>query len=59
MDYSLNELIEKALAEDLGSGDVTSEATIPSESTSEAVMLAKQHLVLAGIEVSREVFLSS
>jgi nicotinate-nucleotide pyrophosphorylase (carboxylating) len=58
MDYSLKELIKKALAEDLGSGDVTSEATIPAESTSEAVMLAKQHLVLAGIEVSREVFLS-
>lgn len=57
MDYSLKELIEKALAEDLGSGDITSEATIPAESTSEAVMLAKQHLVLAGIEVSREVFL--
>jgi nicotinate-nucleotide pyrophosphorylase (carboxylating) len=57
MDHSLIELIEKALAEDLGSGDVTSEATIPAESTSEAVMLAKQHLVLAGIEVSREVFL--
>jgi nicotinate-nucleotide pyrophosphorylase (carboxylating) len=57
MDHTLNELIEKALAEDLGSGDVTSEATIPAESTSEAVMLAKQHLVLAGIEVSREVFL--
>jgi nicotinate-nucleotide pyrophosphorylase (carboxylating) len=57
MDHSLKELIEKALAEDLGSGDVTSEATIPAESASEAVMLAKQHLVLAGIEVSREVFL--
>jgi nicotinate-nucleotide pyrophosphorylase (carboxylating) len=57
MDHTLNELIEKALAEDLGSGDVTSEATIPAESMSEAVMLAKQHLVLAGIEVSREVFL--
>jgi len=58
MDHSLKELIEKALAEDLGPGDVTSEATIPAESTSEAVMLAKQHLVLAGIEVSREVFLT-
>ena len=57
MDNSLRELIEKALAEDLGSGDVTSKATIPAESVSEAVMLAKQHLVLAGIEVSREVFL--
>jgi nicotinate-nucleotide pyrophosphorylase (carboxylating) len=58
MNYSLKELIEKALAEDLGPGDVTSEATIPADSTSEAVILAKQHLVLAGIEVSREVFRS-
>jgi nicotinate-nucleotide pyrophosphorylase (carboxylating) len=58
MDYSLKELIETALEEDIGAGDVTSEATIPAESTSEAVMLAKQHLVLAGIEVSRAVFLS-
>lgn len=58
MDDYLKKLIEQALAEDLGSGDVTSEATIPAESTSEAVMLAKQHLVLAGMEVSREVFLT-
>jgi nicotinate-nucleotide pyrophosphorylase (carboxylating) len=57
MDNSIKELIKKALTEDLGSGDVTSEATIPAESTSEAMMLAKQHLVLAGIEVSRDVFL--
>jgi nicotinate-nucleotide pyrophosphorylase (carboxylating) len=57
VDSSLKELIENALAEDLGSGDVTSEATISAESTSEAMMLAKQHLVLAGIEVSRDVFL--
>jgi len=58
VDPYLASLIERALAEDLGSGDVTSEATIPAESVSEAVMLAKQHLVLAGIEVSREVFLA-
>jgi nicotinate-nucleotide pyrophosphorylase (carboxylating) len=58
MDYSLKELIETALEEDIGAGDVTSEATIPAEATSEAIMLAKQHLVLAGIEVSRAVFLS-
>jgi len=57
VDPYLTSLIERALSEDLGAGDITSEATIPAESTSEAVMLAKQHLVLAGIEVSREVFL--
>ena len=56
MDYSLKELIEKALAEDLGPGDVTSEATIPADSTSLAVILAKQDLILAGIDIAPEVF---
>lgn len=52
----LQKIIEEALAEDIGSGDVTTEATIPSDSVSVARMLAKQDLVLAGIEVSRQVF---
>lgn len=56
MDFNLKNLIANALAEDLGNGDITSEATIPVESTSEAVILAKQHLVLVGIDVAREVF---
>src|SRR5512140_1252934 len=56
MNQALHELIEKALSEDIGPGDVTSEATIPAESASTAVILAKQHLVLAGMEVAREVF---
>jgi nicotinate-nucleotide pyrophosphorylase (carboxylating) len=56
MDNIIKSLIARALAEDLGAGDITSDATIPPESTSEAVMLAKQHLVLAGLDVSREVF---
>ena len=58
MDFNLKNLIANALAEDIGNGDITSEATIPAESTSEAVILAKQHLVLAGIDVAREVFRS-
>jgi nicotinate-nucleotide pyrophosphorylase (carboxylating) len=56
MDASFKELIATALAEDLGPGDVTSEATIPHESVSIAVMLAKQDMVLAGLDFSREVF---
>ncbi len=55
-DSSIQELITHALAEDVGSGDVTSEATIRPESVSVAVMLAKQDLVLAGIDVARAVF---
>jgi nicotinate-nucleotide pyrophosphorylase (carboxylating) len=58
MDHSLKDLIERALHEDIGPGDVTSEATIPPDSTSRAVMLAKQFLVVAGLEVARAVFLS-
>lgn len=53
----IKKLIEHALAEDIGPGDITTEATIPKTSTSSAVMLAKQELVLAGLDVSREVFL--
>ncbi len=53
----IKKLIEHALAEDIGPGDITTEAIIPETSTSSAVMLAKQELVLAGLDVSREVFL--
>lgn len=56
VDENIKGLIARALAEDIGHGDVTSEATITAGSRSEAVMLAKQHLVLAGLEAGREVF---
>lgn len=56
MDRTIKSLIERALAEDIGPGDVTTEATVPADLTSKAEMLAKQDLVLAGIDVSREVF---
>jgi nicotinate-nucleotide pyrophosphorylase (carboxylating) len=56
MEYTVRDLIVRALEEDLGPGDVTTEATIHAESRSTAVMLAKQELVLAGLDVSREVF---
>jgi len=56
LDHHFFDIIKTALAEDLGFGDVTSEATIPADSSSTAVMLAKQDLVLAGLEVARAVF---
>ncbi len=55
-DLFLDNLIQRALAEDLGPGDVTSEAAISPESASLAVMLAKQDLVLAGLDAARAVF---
>jgi len=49
-------LIDLALAEDVGPGDVTTQATIPEGATGEAVILAKAHGVLAGLPVAAEVF---
>jgi nicotinate-nucleotide pyrophosphorylase (carboxylating) len=56
MNTHLNDLIENALSEDIGPGDITTEATIPVDSTSTAEMLAKQDMVLAGLDVAGEVF---
>jgi nicotinate-nucleotide pyrophosphorylase (carboxylating) len=49
-------LIEAALSEDVGDGDRTSEWTVPAESRSEAVIVAKQRLTVAGLTVAAEVF---
>ena len=56
MEHSIRKLIEQALAEDIGPGDVTSGAVIPEDSSSTAEIIAKEDLVLAGIPFAREVF---
>ncbi len=50
------ELIHKALEEDLGNGDHTSLATIDNKATGIAVMLAKEKGVLAGTKIAEKVF---
>jgi nicotinate-nucleotide pyrophosphorylase (carboxylating) len=51
------EIVRRALAEDLGWGDVTTEATVPTELRARGVILAKSPCVLAGLDVAAEVFL--
>lgn len=53
---TIDEIIEKALAEDLGSGDHTSLATIPANAEGKAIMIAKEKGILAGIKVAAKVF---
>jgi nicotinate-nucleotide pyrophosphorylase (carboxylating) len=48
--------VQRALAEDVGSGDVTTTAIVPPDARADAVLLARAHGVLAGLEVFREVF---
>ena len=51
-----DELIEAALKEDMPQGDITSESIIPPDSESEAIVLAKEGGVLAGIDIAERVF---
>ena len=52
----LDRLIDLALEEDLGPGDVTTQALIPPELQGEAHIRAKQTLVVAGLPVAARVF---
>ncbi len=56
MTPSARETIQRALAEDLGPGDITSECFIPADHRSTARIVAKEDAILAGTEVAREVF---
>ncbi len=50
------ELVRRALAEDLGWGDVTTETTVDEGLRGRGILLAKSRLVLAGIDVAIEAF---
>jgi nicotinate-nucleotide pyrophosphorylase (carboxylating) len=56
--HDLEELIRRALAEDVGSGDVTSLATIPATALAHARVIAKAPLVCAGLPLAERVFRS-
>ncbi|MEL6346878.1 MAG: carboxylating nicotinate-nucleotide diphosphorylase [Myxococcota bacterium] len=53
---NLSDLVRLALQEDIGNGDVTTDAIIPRDLQGTARVLAKQHLVVCGHDVAREVF---
>ena len=54
----LRQIIKEFLLEDIGSGDVTSEAIFPVNQKGEASFLAKGTFVVAGIEqIAKEVFI--
>jgi nicotinate-nucleotide pyrophosphorylase (carboxylating) len=56
MTPSARETIRRALAEDLGDGDITSEAFVPDAHRAHAQIIAKEDLILAGTETAAEVF---
>ena len=54
-DY-LNTFIDNALKEDIGDGDHTSAACIPSMNEGKAQLIIKEKGVLAGVEVAQQIF---
>lgn len=52
----LDALLTAALQEDVGTGDITTESCIPPEAVSHGRFLAKEDLVLCGLDVAKRVF---
>lgn len=52
----IDDIITRALAEDLGDGDHTSLACIPADAQGKARLLVKEPGIIAGIEIARRVF---
>lgn len=56
MEEAISQLIDAALAEDIGEGDVTSEYFVAAETEARAYVVARDEGVLAGVEIAAEVF---
>ena len=52
----IDEIIERALKEDLGDGDFTSLATIPENACGKAQLIIKEDGILAGVEIAKKIF---
>jgi nicotinate-nucleotide pyrophosphorylase (carboxylating) len=55
--FAIDSIIRNALQEDIGTGDVTTLATIEPGVMARAELVAKEDFVLAGLDVARRVFL--
>src|SRR5215470_17244183 len=51
----LRDTLLAALREDVGTGDITSHAAVPADARARARYTAKQHLVVAGVQVVEQV----
>ena len=54
--FVLDPILRRVLEEDIGTGDVTTLATIPPGTQASAELVAKEDFVLSGIDVAKRVF---
>jgi nicotinate-nucleotide pyrophosphorylase (carboxylating) len=53
---AIEKLIDQALEEDIGPADITTESLVPLDSLGSGEIVAKESLVLAGLDIARKVF---
>ena len=56
MHPEIEDVVRRALAEDIGSGDITTNLCVPAEATATGRMIARESLTLAGVEVLPLIF---
>ena len=54
--HNVDRLIRMALDEDIGPGDITTENLVDSDLTGNGIVVAKESLVIAGLEIAEKVF---
>lgn len=52
----VTQIISMALNEDVGTGDITTETTIPADKTASGRFIAKENMIICGIDVAELVF---
>lgn len=52
----IDRMIEQALQEDIHTGDITTKAVVPQRRPAEARLIAKEELVISGLEIAGRVF---
>lgn len=53
---SVDQIIKRALMEDIGKGDITTQLTIPENKKATAHLMAKENFVVCGIDIAKRVF---
>lgn len=51
---SFKKIIEEALIEDIGTGDITTDSIVPEDMRSKAIILSKDNGIIAGIPVAKK-----
>lgn len=55
-DMNMDRIIETALREDIGPGDITTDSLVPENASGKGYAVAKEPLILCGLEVAGRVF---